>query len=89
MTEFFLSALNGVGALFIAGGVSELVREYIPNYHRILTPILMIVAVDAALPQITTYTWGFQVGIGATVGLGLWWLRRGRVVRQDGTIDNG
>ena len=89
MTEFFLDALNALGAILVAGGVSELVRSYFPNYHRVLTPILMIVAVDAAFSQFTTITWGFQTGLAACVGLGLWWLRRGRVVRQDGSIDNG
>jgi hypothetical protein len=87
--SFIESAFTAVGSLALAYAAADMVRHYLPNYYRVLTPILILGAVDAYVPQFTMLDWGFQTGLAVGVTFALWYLRKKRVVRQDGTIDNG
>ena len=86
--SFFSDAFTAVGVLGIAFAGTDLLRTYYPNWFRLAVPVTLIAAVDAYIPQFSFLTWGFQAGIAAAMFFGLWYFRKKRVVRQDGTIDN-
>ncbi len=87
--SFFSDAFTAVGVVAIAFAATDLIRTYFPNWFRLAVPVTLIAAVDAYIPQFSFLTWGFQAGVLAAITGGLWYLRKRRVVRQDGTIDNG
>ena len=87
--SFLTDAFTAVGVVGIAFAATDIIRMYFPNWFRLAVPVLLIAAVDAYIPQFTFLSWGFQVGIAAAIYFGLWYLRKRRVVRQDGTWDNG
>lgn len=87
--SFFNDAFTAIGALSLAVAVSEVARSYWPNWYRVAVPVTLLAAVDAYIPQFTILSWGFQAGVAVAFAFGMWFLRRRRVVRQDGTIDNG
>ena len=87
--SFFQDAITAVGAITLAYGAADMIRHYLPNYYRVLFPLLMVGMIDAYVPQFSILTWGFQIGTAVTVTFLLWYLRKKRVVRQDGSIDNG
>ncbi len=86
---FFQDAMTAVGVVAIALAGTDLLRTYIPNWFRLAVPVTVLAAVDAYVPYFDFMSWGFQAGIAAAISGGLWYLRKRRVVRQDGTIDNG
>ena len=87
--SFFSDAFTAVGVVGIAFAGTDLLRTYFPNWFRLAVPVTLIAAVDAYIPQFSFLTWGFQVGIAAAITFGLWYLRKKRVIRQDGSVDNG
>ena len=87
--SFINDALVATGSVALAFAFTDLVRNYFPNYYRIAVPVLLLGAVDAYIPQFTFLSWGFQVGVFAAIGGGIWFLRKKAVIRQDGTRDNG
>ncbi len=87
---FFQDLLVGAGALALAFGVADSIRHYFPNYIRLLTAALIMFTVDAVFPQFSIiYQPGVIVGSSVAFGFGVWYLNRQRVIRQDGTRDNG
>ncbi len=86
---FFSDVFVAIGAVTIAFGATDLLRTYFPNWFRLAVPVTLLAAVDAYIPQFSFLSIGFQVGIAAAISGGLWYLRKRRVVRQDGTVDNG
>lgn len=87
--SFLTDVLTAFGAVGIAFALTDLVRSYFPNYFRIAVPVVLITAVDAYVPQFSILTYGWQVGIAGSIAFGMWYLRKRRVIRQDGTVDNG
>ncbi len=87
--SFINDALVATGAVALAFAFTDLVRTYYPNYYRVIVPVLLLGAVDAYVPQFTFLSWGFQTGVFASIGFGIWFLRRKAVIRQDGSRDNG
>ncbi len=87
--NFFETAVMAVGFLGLAYGAADMLRHYLPNYYRVFTPVLILGAADAYIPYFDFMTWGFQVGLAVGITGLMLFLRRGRVRRQDGTIDNG
>jgi len=87
--SFINDAFMAVGIVTIAFAGTDLLRTYFPNWFRLAVPVCLLAAVDAYIPHFSFLTWGFQAGIAVAVTGGLWYLRKRRVVRQDGTIDNG
>ena len=87
--SFISDAFTAVGVVALAFAVTDLLRTYFPNWFRLAVPITVIAAVDAYIPQFSFLTWGFQAGVFAAISGGLWYLRKRRVIRQDGTVDNG
>lgn len=87
--SFFQDAFTAIGALALAYGAADMIRHYLPNYYRVFVPILILGAVDAYVPQFSFLSWGFQLGLLVAVSFMVWYLRRGRVRRQDGSVDNG
>ena len=87
---FIQDLLVGAGALAIAFGVADSLRHYFPNSIRLITAGLIVFTVDALVPGWSIlHLPGVIVGGGVAATFGVWYLRRGRVVRQDGTIDHG
>lgn len=87
--SFFSEAITAVGAIGLAFGAADMIRHYYPNSYRLLTAVLIVGTADAFVPQFSILDPGFITGMVAATAFGVWFLRRGRVVRQDGTIDNG
>ncbi len=87
--NFINDAFVATGAVALAFGFTDLVRTYFPNYYRIIVPVLLLGAVDAYVPQFSFLSWGFQTGVFAAIGAGIWFMRRKSVIRQDGTRDDG
>ncbi len=85
----FQDAFTAIGALSLAAALSEVARAKWPNWYRAIVPVVILGAADAYIPQFTMLSWGFQIGLAVAVSFGIWFLRRRRVVRQDGTHDNG
>jgi len=87
---FFQDLFVGIGAMAIAFVAADLLRNYFPNSTRFITAGLLIFAVDALTPHFTVlHLPGVWVGCGIAAAAGIWYLRKKRVRRQDGTIDNG
>ena len=87
--SFISDAFTAVGVVGIAFAVTDLLRTYFPNWFRLAVPVTLIAAVDAYIPQFSFLSWGFQVGIAAAIIFGVWYLYKKRVIRQDGSVDNG
>ncbi len=87
--SFINDAFVATGAVALAFGFTDLVRAYFPNWYRLAVPVLLLGAVDAYIPWFSFLTVGFQVGVFAAIGGGLWFLRKKAVIRQDGTRDDG
>ncbi len=87
--SFFQDAFTAIGALSLAAAVSEVARAKWPNWYRAIVPVVILGAADAYIPQFSFLSWGFQTGIVAAIGFGIWYLRKKSVIRQDGTRDNG
>ncbi len=87
---FFQDFFVGVGAMTLAFIAADSLRHYFPNTIRFITAGLLVFTVDALIPQFSIlYLPGVLLGGGIAAIGGILYLRRQRVVRQDGTIDNG
>ena len=86
---FLSDAFTAVGVVGLAFAGTDLLRTYFPNWFRLAVPVTLIAAVDAYIPQFSFLTWGFQAGVFTAILGGLWYLRKRRVIRQDGTYDDG
>ncbi len=87
---FFQDFFVGVGAMALAFIAADALRHYFPNTIRFITAGLLVLAVDVFIPQWSILNVpGVLVGGGIAAAGGIWYLRKQRVVRQDGTIDNG
>ncbi len=87
--SFLNDSMVAIGAFTLAYGAADMRRHYLPNYYRVITPVLLIAAADAYIPQFDFVSWGFQAGLAVAVTGLMWYLRKRQVVRQDGTIDRG
>lgn len=88
--SFFEDLLVGMGAMTLAFIAADALRHYFPNTIRFITAGLIVFTVDAFVPQFSIlHLPGVIVGAVAIAAGGIWYLRKQRVVRQDGTIDNG
>jgi len=87
--SFLSDAFTAVGVVGIAFAGTDLLRTYFPNWFRLAVPVTLIAAVDAYIPQFSFLSWGFQAGIAGAIFFGMWYLRKCRVIRQDGSVDNG
>lgn len=87
---FFQDFFVGVGALTLAFVAADALRHYFPNTIRFITAGLLVFTVDALIPQFSIlHLHGVWLGGVVAAAGGIWYLRKRRVVRQDGTIDNG
>ncbi len=87
---FFQDFFVGVGAMALAFIAADALRHYFPNTIRFITAGLLIFAVDALTPHFSVlHLPGVWIGAGIAAASGVWYLRKKRVVRQDGSIDNG
>jgi len=87
--SFFADLFTSIGALGVAFVAVDAIRHYAPNYYRVIFPAVALAAADAYVPQFSILAPGWIVGTILGTGI-LWYTLRGkRVVRQDGSIDNG
>lgn len=87
---FFQDLFVGVGAMTLAFIAADSIRHYFPNTIRFITAGLIVFTVDALVPQFSILNVpGVLVGGTVAAVAGVWYLRRRRVVRQNGSIDNG
>ncbi len=87
---FIEDLLVGMGAMTLAFIAADSIRHYFPNTIRFITAGLLVFTVDALVPQFSILNLpGVLIGGALAAAGGIWHLRRKRVVRQDGTMDNG